>query len=77
MSKVLEGFVLCAVFFALASGCADRSGDTADSDGGLTRRERDSVLAESRLPGAQGIKTTLTVADSANARTKRLNELAE
>ena len=69
--------MLCAMLFGLASGCGGGSGDSADSDSSLTRHERDSVLAESRLPGAQGVKTTITVADSANARTRRLNELSK
>ena len=69
--------MLCAMLFLLASGCGGGAGDRADSESSLTRHERDSVLAESRLPGAQGVKTTLTVADSANARTRRLNELSK
>jgi hypothetical protein len=76
MSKALEGSILCAVLFLLAVGCSGESGGESARPG-LTQRERDSVLAESRLPGAQGVKTTLTVADSANARTERLNKLSE
>jgi len=64
------------VLLLLASGCAGGPDDTS-SDSSLTRHERDSVLAESRLPGAHGVKTTLTVADSANARTERLNDLSK
>lgn len=61
------------VFTVGWNGCS--SDDAPDST--LTQRQRDSVLAESRLPGAQGVKTTITVADTANARTRRLNKLAE
>ncbi len=76
MNKVLERSAVCAVLLLLSAGCAGGSDDTAVSGGGLTPHERDSVLAESRLPGARGVKTVLTVADSANARTERLNDLA-
>ena len=76
MSKALEGCVLFATLILIAAGCAGGSGDDpAPRD--LTQRERDSVLAESPIPGARGVKTVLTVADSANARTNRLNELAK
>ena len=76
MSENIRGlFVLAAfsIFAAVCAGCASDDGP----DSMLTRRQRDSVLAESRIPGARGVKTTITVADSANARTDRLNELAE
>ena len=59
----------------LAVGCSGGSGGESERPA-LTQHERDSVLAESPIPGARGVKTVLTVADSANARTDRLNDLA-
>ena len=76
MSESFINFIVLTTLFVFAAGwtgCSDD--DTPDSS--LTRRQRDSVLSESRLPGAQGVKTTLTVADSASARTKRLNEMSK
>jgi hypothetical protein len=73
----LKGLTLYTILLLCAAGCSGGSEDNTASDSRLTRHERDSVLAESRLPGAQGVKTTLTVADSANARTERLNKLSE
>jgi len=68
--------IVYTVLLLFAAGCAGGADDTS-SNSNLTQHERDSVLAESRLPGAQGVKTTLTVADSANARTQRLNNLSK
>ncbi|MGH7535821.1 MAG: hypothetical protein ACREMG_09560 [Gemmatimonadales bacterium] len=37
----------------------------------LTRRQRDSMLGASQLPGAQGVRGALRAADSAAARRAR------
>lgn len=76
MSEALKGLIVYTVLLLFAVGCAGGSDDTSSSSS-LTQHERDSVLAESRLPGAQGVKTIITVADSANARTQRLNDLSK
>ncbi len=52
------------------SGEADASADT------LTRRERDSLIGQSRLPGAAGVRGVLGAADSAQARNRRLDSIA-
>jgi len=41
-----------------------------------TERERDSLIAQSRLPGAAGVKAALKVSDSAAARRARLDSVA-
>lgn len=57
---------------ALASACA--SPDTAQNRRDtMTQRQRDSVLAQSKLPGAQGVGKALSAADSAKARQARLD----
>ena len=61
--------------FALAvvvglGGCARDEGDVKRD---LTRREKDSILGESQIPGARAVKKTLTAADSAAARQARLD----
>ena len=76
MSESSRGWCAIAVLLLLAAGCGKGPGEDSTRSG-LTQRERDSVLAESPLPGARGIKTVLTVADSANARTDKLNDLAK
>jgi len=55
--------------------CAACGGRTAKSNaaGGqdtLTERQRDSVLAKSRIPGASGVGRALSAADSTSARVR-------
>lgn len=42
----------------------------------LSQRARESALAKSGLPGAQGIGSALRVSDSATARQRRLDSAA-
>lgn len=55
------------------SGGGDRPEVPGDT---LTRRERDSLIGESRLPGAQGVRGATRIADSAAARMRRLDSIA-
>jgi len=41
----------------------------------LTTRQKDSLLATMPIPGARGLGKALTVADSANARTERIDSI--
>ncbi len=41
-----------------------------------TQRERDSMLGSMPIPGAQGIRGALSVADSAAARSARIDSLS-
>jgi hypothetical protein len=56
---------LATVLFLLISlaGCG-----AADSESSRTEAQRDSAIAESAVPGAAGVKSTLSVSDSATAR---------
>jgi hypothetical protein len=45
---------------------AGSGGGARDND--LTQREQDSILAQSRIPGATGVGKAMRVADSASAR---------
>lgn len=60
------------VLFAMAS-CTDKA-DKQDS-AHLTRREKDSIIGESILPGAGGVRGALRAADSAAARNRRAAEI--
>jgi hypothetical protein len=51
----------------LPLACDGGSGGGA-RDTELTQRERDSILAQSRIPGATGVGKAMRVADSASAR---------
>ena len=62
--KLLALALVCALP-ACSGGEADEPAST------LTRAQRDSVLSESRLPGAATVKGALDVADTARARADR------
>lgn len=65
--------VTVGLIVMLASG-ACRSGRSVGS--GRTERERDSVIGQSKLPGARGVRGALGVSDSARARSAALDSLA-
>jgi protein involved in sex pheromone biosynthesis len=48
-------------------------GKTEENKPQLTEREKDSVLAGSRIPGAKAVGRAMTSADSAAARQARLD----
>ncbi len=56
--------------FALTAGaCGGQSGKSSATAGDtLTERQRDSILAASRIPGARGVGSAMRAADSTNAR---------
>lgn len=64
--------VLTAALPACSGGSPDGDGAAGDS---LTRRQKDSVIAESGLPGARGVGEALEVSDEARDRAARLDSL--
>jgi hypothetical protein len=67
MRVTVVGIVCCC----LLGACSTRD-DSATADS-LTRRERDSALGQSGIPGAGGITKALGASDSAKARQARLD----
>lgn len=60
---------LAAVLLACTlAGC---DGNRSEAEAPASRRERDSTLGASKLPGAQGVSGAMKVADSAAARRAR------
>lgn len=58
-------------FASLCSlACAPERADSTAADS-MPKRTRDSILGESRLPGATGVKGALRLTDSADARNAR------
>lgn len=55
------------VLFAACGGEDAAPNQTVNRDT-LTQRQRDSILAQSRIPGASGVGKAMRVADSASAR---------
>lgn len=71
MLKQLKWRSLGVVLATLALiGCGDKE---PDARANLTQREKDSILAGSRIPGARQVKRGMTSADSATARQARLD----
>lgn len=62
--------VLCA------AGCTGTA-TQRESRRAPTERERDSLIARSRLPGAPAVAGALSAADSASARARRLESFGE
>ena len=55
---------------ACGSGQSDQSRDT------LTQRQKDSILANSKIPNARAVGRAMTAADSASARALRADSVA-
>lgn len=66
------GAILLCLVLAACVKSERPSSATTDT---LTRRQRDSVLGASRLPGARGIRGALSAQDSAAARNARLDSI--
>jgi hypothetical protein len=59
------------VLVGLMLGCAHKQERPQRSE-----RERDSILGQSALPGATGVRGALRASDSADARNARLDSVA-
>ncbi len=63
--RVPLGLVVMVVFTACGGGQSGKS-RTAAGDS-LTERQRDSILAQSKIPGARAVGKAMRVADSTSA----------
>jgi hypothetical protein len=63
--------VLTAAGALLLGACGGEKAD--ENKPQLTQREKDSILAGSRIPGAKAVGRAMTSADSAAARQARLD----
>ena len=59
---------------ACGGGRSGKAGTAARDT--LTERQRDSILAGSRIPGARGVGAALRAADSTNARIRAADSVA-
>ena len=75
MSRLRPGAVFLCVVVGAWLGCGSGRGDQQAADS-LTRRERDSIIGASKLPGATGVGAALRAADSAAARRRVEDSLA-
>lgn len=66
----LKALPFLLVTLAIACG-GSQSGDSGAVAGDtLTQRQRDSILAQSRIPGARGVGRAMQAADSISARVR-------
>lgn len=76
LRRMLVRVRACVLVAASLAGCAQKKVDQAPTDT-LTRRERDSILGASSVPGAAGVRGANAAADSAAARRAREAAAAE
>ena len=63
--------LLVVASFAACSGGGGGGGAAGGGPGDtLTERQRDSILAQSRIPGARGVGSAMRAADSTSARVR-------
>ena len=70
MRAVSRALIVFVLILGLSS-CTDKKAESKKE--ALTDRQRDSVLAETPLPGAHVVGRAIEVADSAAARAERLD----
>ena len=68
----MKYMILLFIALFILLGCTEDSSNTS-SKKKLTQRQRDSVLSESKLPGAKAVGKAIEVSDTASARSKRLD----
>ena len=65
----MASLLLALLTFACGGGGSSDSRTAVNRDT-LTERQRDSILAKSRIPGASGVGRAMTAADSMSARVR-------
>jgi hypothetical protein len=65
-----------ALLLALPAACTSGKDKDAAPEKARTERERDSVLGQSKIPGATGVGKAMTVADSAGNRVHLQDSIA-
>ncbi|HEX9580065.1 MAG TPA: hypothetical protein VF970_03090 [Gemmatimonadales bacterium] len=61
---------------AILAACSGGQAGSQQRPDSLTRRQRDSAIGASNIPGAQGVRRALEVSDTAAARRARLDSLS-
>jgi uncharacterized protein YcfL len=64
--------LLAAISIAGCSGSEERNAESS-----LSRSRRDSVLSESKIPGAGAVKRSIDISDSASARSERIDRYSK
>jgi hypothetical protein len=67
-----------ALGIACAACVGDERSDSAPAiEAELTQRQRDSLLAQSRLPGARGVGAAMRAADTIEARLRTADTIGQ
>ena len=72
MKSILWVVPICLI---AACGSSDKSSQTVNRDT-LTERQKDSMLAGSKIPGARAVGRAMTAADSMSARVHQSDTVA-
>ena len=72
----MRGRALSLALILLAACSAGKSAKSAGQGDSLTERQRDSILAQSRIPGASGVGSAMRAADSASARIRATDSVS-
>lgn len=68
--------ILVVISAGIWLACApEQSGQTVNRDT-LTQRQKDSILANSKIPNARAVGSAMRAADSTSARIERANAVA-
>ena len=68
-------FLATIGLLVIACGSSDKSSQTVNRDT-LTERQKDSILANSKIPGARGVGSAMRAADSTSARVNSADSVA-
>jgi hypothetical protein len=74
-SKLMLRILIVILVLTSIASCSETTNDSSKKK--LTQHERDSILAESDLPGANVVGKAIEVSDSSTARAKRLDEQSD
>ena len=71
----MKSILLVVSLCVLASCGSDKPDQTVNRDT-LTQRQKDSILANSKIPGARAVGNAMRAADSTSARVLRADTVA-
>ena len=68
---------MLAIVLALCAACSGgKSAKSAAAVDSLTERQRDSILAPSRIPGTKAVGSAMRAADSTSARVRATDSVS-
>ncbi len=68
--------ILLVLLVAFGGACSREAPTTGASRDTLTRRQKDSVIAQSAIPGASGVGKALSAQDSGASRNRVVDSIA-